>query len=68
MQSPAGAPGQFGPSPQTREYAPPPPCFTPPAQWGDVHGGVRDEECEVFGGMLLEHDQDLPIGPVQAVR
>ena len=67
-QSPAGAPVQFGPSPQTREYAPPPPCFNPPAQWGDVHGRVGDEECELFGGMLLEDDQDLPIGPLQAVR
>ena len=32
-QSPAGAPVQFGPSPQTREYARHPPRCVPPAQW-----------------------------------
>ena len=42
LQSPAGSPVQFGPSPQTREYARPPPCFVPPAQWGDVHGRAGD--------------------------
>ena len=36
LQSPAGAPVRLGPSPQTREYARPPPCCVPPAQWGDV--------------------------------
>ena len=38
LQSPVGAPVQLGPSPQTREYTPPPPCHIPPAQWGEVHG------------------------------
>ena len=69
LQSPAGAPVQFGPSPQTREYAPPPPRFIPPAQWGDVHGQAGDEDCELFvGGMLIGDDQDLPPDPLQAVQ
>ena len=68
LQSPAGAPVQFGPSPQTREYAPPPPCFIPPAQWGDVHGRAGDEDCELFGGMLIGDDQDLQPDPLQAVQ
>ena len=68
LQSPAGAPVQFGPSPQTREYPPPPPCFIPPAQWGDTHGRVGDEECELLGGMLTGNDQDPPMGPLQAVQ
>ena len=68
MQSPVGAPVQLGPSPQTREYAPPPPCFIPPAQWGDVHGLHGDEGSELFGGMLIADDQDLPTDPLQAVQ
>ena len=46
LQSPVGAPVQFGPSPQTREYARPP-CCVPPAQWGDAHsrGGEKNVNC-----------------------
>ena len=68
MQSPMGAPVQFGPSPQTREYIPPHPCYIPPAQWGDAHGRVGDEECELFGGMLIGDEQDSPADPLQAVQ
>ena len=68
MQSPVGAPVQLGPSPQTREYAPHPPCFVPPAQWGDVHGPHGDEGSELFGGVLIADDQDLPTNPLQAVQ
>ena len=52
MQSPAGAPVQFGPSSQTREYASP------------LHVSLHqlNGEMYMFGGMLLEDDQDLPIG------
>ena len=63
-----GAPVQFGPSPQTREYTPPPPCHIPPAQWGDVHGRAGDEDCELFGGVLMGDDQDLPADPLPAVQ
>ena len=68
LQSLAGAPVQFGPSPQPREYARPPPCFVPPAQWGDVHGRAGNEDCELFGGMLIGDDQDLPPDPLQGVQ
>ena len=60
LQSPAGAPVQFGPSPQTREYARPSPCCVPPAQWGDVLCRAGDEEWELFGGMPVGDNQDLP--------
>ena len=43
LQSPMGAPVQLGPSPQTREYTPPPPYHIPPAQWGEVHGRAGDD-------------------------
>ena len=33
LQSPSGAPVQFGPSPLTQEYRHPSPCCIPPAQW-----------------------------------
>ena len=68
IQSPVGAPVQFAPSPQTREYTPPPPCHIPPAQWGDVHGRAGDEDCELFGGVLMGDDQDLTADPLPAVQ
>ena len=68
MQSPMGAPDQFGPSPQTREYTPPPPCHIPPAQWGDVNGRAGDDGCELFGGVLTGDDQDLPFDPLRTVQ
>ena len=68
LQSPMGAPIQFGPSPQTREYTPPPPCHIPPAQWGDVHGRAGDERCELFSGILMGDDQDLSDDPLPAVQ
>ena len=54
LQSPTGAPGQFGPSPQTREYTQPPLLCVPPAQWGEVPNRGGDDGCELFGGMLQE--------------
>ena len=68
MRSPMGAPVQFGPSPQTREDIPPHPRYIPPAEWGDVHGRVGDEECELFGGILIGDEQDSPADPLQAVQ
>ena len=68
LQSPAGAPVQFGPSPQTREYVRPPPCCVPPAQWGDLSGRGGDEECELFGGVLPGEEQEIPADPFQAVE
>ena len=63
LQSPVGAPVQLGPSPQTREYTPPPPCHIPPAQWGEVHGRAGDDGCELFGGVLSGDDQGIPFDP-----
>ena len=68
LQSPVGAPVQLGPSPQTREYTPPPPCHIPPAQWGEVHGRAGDDECELFGGVLIGDDQGMPFDPFRAVQ
>ena len=68
LQSPAGAPVQLGPSPQTREYARPPPCCVPPAQWGDVHGRAGEEDCELFGGMPLGDNQALLADPSQGAE
>ena len=44
LQSPIGAPVQFGPSPQTREYNHPSRCCIPPAQWGDPFARERERE------------------------
>ena len=68
LQSPVGAPVQLGPSPQTREYTPPPPCHIPPVQWGEVHGRAGDDECELFGGVLTGDDQGVPFDPFRAVQ
>ena len=68
LQSPMGAPVQFGPSPQTREYTPPPPRHIPPAQWGDVHGRSGDDGCELFGGVLSRDHPNLPHDPWRAVQ
>ena len=43
LQSPTGAPVQFGPSPMTREYSATPPGNIPPAQWGDFYGRAGDD-------------------------
>ena len=50
LQSPVGAPVQLGPSPQTREYTPPPPCHIPPAQWGEVAAYLEEmiKECHLI--------------------
>ena len=55
LQSPVGAPVQLGPSLQTREYTPPPPCHIPPAQWGEVHG--RAEMTDV--NCLAAYSQEM---------
>ena len=54
LQSPAGVPVQFGPSPSTQEYVRQAPCGIPPAQWGDPRARQGDDGCELFG--------DLPEG------
>ena len=68
LQSQVGAPVQLGPSPQTREYTPPPPCHIPPAQWGEVHGRAGDDGCDLFGGVLSGDDQGMPFDPFRAVQ
>ena len=68
LQSPLGAPVQLGPGPQTREYTPHPPCHIPPAQWGEVHGRAGDDECELFGGVLMGEEQGVPFDPFRAVQ
>ena len=58
LQSPIGAPVQFGPSPMTREYSALPPSSIPPAQWGDVYGRAGDDGCELFGAMPEEEEPE----------
>ena len=66
LQSPVGIPVQLGPSPQTREYGHPNPCCIPPAQWGDMHTGDREEECELFGDVPAGHDSDIVGNPFES--
>ena len=51
LQTPIGAPVQFGPSPMTREYSAAPPGHIPPAQWGEYYGRGGDDGCELFGAL-----------------
>ena len=51
LQSPIGAPVQFGPSPMTREYSATPPGNIPPAQWGEFYGRAGDDGRELFGAV-----------------
>ena len=62
LQSLAGAPMQFGPSPQTQEYSRHSPCCVPPAQWGSHYARESgDEECELFGDVPPGHEEN-PLG------
>ena len=66
LQSPSGAPMQFGPSPLTQEYRHPNPCCVPPAQWGSHHPREPgEEEREMFGDVPPRHEEYLPEQPVQ---
>ena len=48
LQSPTGAPMQFGPSPAAQEYCRQSPCHVPPAQWGNHFARESgEEECEL---------------------
>ena len=58
LQSPVGAPVQFGPSPMTREYSATPPAHVPPAQWGEFYGRASDDGCELFGAVPEGDDSD----------
>ena len=50
MQTPAGQPIQYGPSPETQQYSRRPDLSVPPAQWGDRELRDAEEEgCELFG-------------------
>ena len=61
LQSPLGAPMQFGPSPQTQEYPLPSPCCVPPAQWGNRYARESgEEECELFGDVPEENPLGVP--------
>ena len=60
LQSPVGAPVQFGPSPLTREYSATPPGHIPPAQWGEFYGRAGDDGCELFGSVPNDDDAEEP--------
>ena len=59
LQSPIGAPVQFGPSPMTQDYSALPPGSVPPVQWGDVYGRAGDDGCELFGAMPEEEEPEV---------
>ena len=62
LQSPVGAPVQFGPSPMTREYSATPPAHVPPAQWGEFYGRANEEGCELFGAVPAgDDDEDVAL-------
>ena len=65
LQSPVGAPVQFGPSPMTREYSATPPAHVPPAQWGEFYGRANEEGCELFGAVPAG-DADEDVGPTDS--
>ena len=60
LQSPVGAPVQFGPSPLTREYSATPPGHIPPAQWGEFYGRAGDDGCELFGSVPNDDKAEEP--------
>ena len=58
LQSPSGAPVQFGPSPATQEYCRQSPSRRPPAQWGNHFAREPgDAECELFGDLLTDQEE-----------
>ena len=66
LQSPSGAPMQFGRSPLTQEYRHQSPCCVPPAQLGNHYArGPGKEECELFGDILPGQEEILPEEPAQ---
>ena len=61
LQSPSGAPMQFGPSPLTQEYRHQSPCYVPPAQWANHHAREpREQECELFRDVRPGQEETLP--------
>ena len=68
LQSPIGAPVQFGPTPMTREYSTLPPGSIPPAQWGDVYGRAGDDGCELFGALPEGDEPEVLLQVQQAVQ
>ena len=62
LQSPSGAPMQFGPNPQTQEYSRPSPCCVSPARWGNHYARESgEEECELFGVVPPDQEEN-PLG------
>ena len=68
LQSPVGAPVQFGPSPMTREYSTAPPGNIPPAQWGEVYGRASDDGCELFGAVPDGDESDEHCPPAAVIQ
>ena len=65
VQSPSGAPMQFGPCPVTQEYCRQSPCCVPPAQWGNhLARESGEEQRELFGD--LPPDQEEPFQEASA--
>ena len=59
LQSLAGAPVQFGPSPMTREHSTLPPGSIPPAQCEEVYGRAGDDGCELFGALPEDEEPEV---------